>query len=222
MNDRSVTPPPASSGLVRNHVNVIEGRLDGRGLRVGVVVARWNAFVTERLVEGAVDTLLRAGVAPADVTVVRVAGSWELVGAAAELVDRGDVDAIVPIGCLIKGDTIHFDLIASEVAKGLGALAREASVAVSFGVITTDTLEQAIDRAGGKHGNKGAEAAAAALEQVSVLRAIQGIGGSSDDEGTTPVASAPRASANASKTKSKRASAATSAPAAKTRRSAAR
>jgi len=153
-------------------VRVIEGELDAAGLRIALVVSRWNAFITERLLEGATDALVRHGAARRDLEVVRVPGAWEIPQAAARLVDRGGLDAIVALGCLLRGDTIHFDLIAGECAKGLSALGCKSGCAVAFGVLTTDTLEQSIHRAGAKYGNKGAEAAMAAVEQARVNQAI--------------------------------------------------
>jgi 6,7-dimethyl-8-ribityllumazine synthase len=154
-------------------VRFVEGELDAKGLRVGIVVSRFNAFITERLLEAAIDTLVRHGATPSDITVARVPGAWEIPQAAARLVERDDIDAVITLGCLMRGDTIHFDLIAGEVTKGLGALAR-GTTPVVFGVLTTDTLEQSIHRAGAKHGNKGAEAALAAIEQARLLRALAG------------------------------------------------
>jgi 6,7-dimethyl-8-ribityllumazine synthase len=154
-------------------VNVIEGSKDASGLRFAVVVARFNAFVTEKMAEGAVDALRRQGASPGDITLVRVAGAFEIPAAAAAMVARADIDAVVTIGCLIRGDTIHFDLIATECTRGLGELTRTTLKPVTLGVITTENLEQAHDRAGGKAGNKGAEAALAALEQIGVLNAAR-------------------------------------------------
>ena len=154
-------------------VRVVEGKLDAKGLRFAIVVSRFNAFITEPLLEGAVGTLVRLGAAPADITVVWVPGAWEIPQAAARLLEQGDCDALVALGCLMRGDTIHFDLIASEVAKGLGTLGREGPVPVIFGVLTTDSLEQSVHRAGAKYGNKGAEAAQAAVEQATLHRALR-------------------------------------------------
>jgi 6,7-dimethyl-8-ribityllumazine synthase len=162
------SPSPASLADVR----VVEGALDATGLRVAVVVSRFNAFITERLLEGAIDALLRHGAAVPDLEVVRVPGAWEIPQAAARLVDRGGLDAIVALGCLMRGDTIHFELIAGEVCKGLAALGQRSGCAVAFGVLTTDSLEQSVHRAGAKHGNKGAEAAMAAIEMARVNRAL--------------------------------------------------
>jgi 6,7-dimethyl-8-ribityllumazine synthase len=155
-------------------VRVVEGKLDAKGLRIAIVVSRFNAFVTERLLDGAVSTLIRMGAEPHDVTVVWVPGAWEIPQAAARVLDRKEHDALVALGCLMRGDTIHFDLIAGEVAKGLGALGREGSVPVIFGVLTTDSLEQSVHRAGAKYGNKGAEAAQAAVEQATLQRQLAG------------------------------------------------
>jgi 6,7-dimethyl-8-ribityllumazine synthase len=154
-------------------VRVLEGNLDASGARWCILVSRWNAFITERLLEGAIDALVRHGAAPSDITVVRVPGSFELPQVAARILE-GDhgFDALVALGCLMRGDTIHFDLIAGEAIKGLGALAMAHRIPIGFGVLTTDTLEQAVHRAGAKHGNKGAEAALAAVEQLSLYRSI--------------------------------------------------
>lgn len=157
-------------------LRVIEGDLDARGLRVALVVSRFNGFITERLLDGAVDVLVRHGAARRDLLVVRVPGAWEIPAAVARLVDAGGHDAILGLGCLMRGDTIHFDLIAGECAKGLMAQAVRGRTAVVFGVLTTDGLEQSIHRAGAKYGNKGAEAAMAAIEQARVLAAIDGAG----------------------------------------------
>jgi 6,7-dimethyl-8-ribityllumazine synthase len=155
-------------------VRIIEGALDASGMRFAIVVSRFNAFITARLLEGAVDTLRRHGAAAGDITIVWVPGSWELPQTAARVLAAGGHDALIALGCLMRGDTVHFDLIAGEVAKGLAGLGREGEVPVIFGVLTTDTLEQAIHRAGAKSGNKGAEVAAAAIEQVSIYRALSG------------------------------------------------
>ena len=153
-------------------VRTVEGTLDASGMRFAIVVSRFNDFITARLLEGAVATLRKLGAAAADITVVWVPGAWELPQTAARVIASGGHDAIIALGCLMRGDTIHFDLIAGEVAKGLGTLGREGDVPVVFGVLTTDTLEQAIHRAGAKAGNKGGEAAQAAVEQVSLYRAL--------------------------------------------------
>ena len=153
-------------------VSVVEGSLDAAGLRFAILVARWNAIVTEPLLDGAVDALLRSGAKPEDVVVFRTPGSYELAMLADRVLAKDRFDAVIAIGCLIRGDTIHFDLIASEAAKGLSAAGQRHGKPVAFGVLTTDTLEQAINRAGAKAGNKGVEAAMAAVEQARLYAAI--------------------------------------------------
>ena len=153
-------------------VNVLEGSLDAKGLSFAVLVARFNAIVTEPLLEGALDTLTRCGAAESDITVLRTPGSYELPMLADRVLVTGRFDAVIALGCLIRGDTIHFDLIAAEAAKGLVAAGVRHGKPVAFGVLTTDTLEQAINRAGAKAGNKGAEAAMAAIEQVRLYAAL--------------------------------------------------
>ncbi|MFV8756177.1 6,7-dimethyl-8-ribityllumazine synthase [Nannocystaceae bacterium ST9] len=153
-------------------VRVVEGSLDGKGLRFAVVVARFNAVITENLLEGALDTLLRGGASPDDVVVFRTPGSYELPMVADRVLATGRFDAVIALGCLIRGDTIHFDLIAGEAAKGLAAVGIAHGKPVVFGVLTTDDLEQAFHRAGAKAGNKGSEAASTAIEQARLYRAI--------------------------------------------------
>ena len=178
-------------------VRVVEGTLDASGLRFAIVVARFNAFITERLLEGAIDALVRSGARAEDITVVRTPGSYEIPTVVSQVLEVGGFDAVIALGCLIRGDTIHFDLIAGEVTKGIGQLALAFSTPVTFGVLTTDTLEQAIHRAGSKAGNKGAEAAIAAIEQARLFRALQALrGGASEGRGDTgagaPAARRPR------------------------------
>lgn len=160
-------------------MKVIEGSLLGEGLRFALVVSRFNGFLTEQLLAGAVDTLRRHGVREDDLTVARVPGTFELPGAARRLLAGGSFDALVGLGVVIRGDTPHFEYVAGEVAKGLGQLAAEAAVAVGFGVLTTENLEQAIARAGTKQGNKGADAALAALETANLYRQILRVGADS-------------------------------------------
>jgi len=150
----------------------IEGHLDAKGLKVALIASRFNDFVTTRLVEGALDGLIRHGADPKNLTLIKVPGSFELPQVAAKLVGQGRYDAIVALGCLIRGETPHFDLIAAEAAKGLAQVASSSGVPVSFGVLTCDTMEQAIDRAGGKAGNKGWDAALAAIEMVSLFKRL--------------------------------------------------
>ena len=151
---------------------IIEGPLDAKGLKVALIASRFNEFVTAKLVEGALDGLIRHGADPKNLAVVKVPGSFELPQVAARLAGQGNYDAIVALGCLIRGETPHFDLIASEAAKGLAQAAVSSGVPVIFGVLTCDTMEQAIDRAGGKAGNKGWDAALAAIEMVSLFRRL--------------------------------------------------
>ncbi len=150
-----------------------EGKLDATGRRFALVVARFNAFITERLLAGAEDTLLRLGADRRNLTVVRVPGSFEIPSAARMLAETGNYDAIICLGCLIRGDTAHYEVIANEVTRGIGQSAQETGVPHAFGVLTCDTLEQAIDRAGLKAGNKGHDAALAAVEMAQ-LKSVDG------------------------------------------------
>ena len=150
----------------------VSGNLDAAGLRVGIVAARFNEVVVDRLVSGAVDALLRHGADPSDVMVVRVPGAWELPVALERLAGGGAVDALVALGCVVRGATPHFDYVAGEAAAGCGAVARSHGIPVGFGVLTTDTWDQAVERAGGKLGNKGAEVAMTAVEMARVLKEL--------------------------------------------------
>ncbi|MEW6989454.1 6,7-dimethyl-8-ribityllumazine synthase [Colwelliaceae bacterium 6441] len=151
-------------------MNVIEANFDASGKKIAIVVSRFNSFVVDRLLEGAVDTLIRHGnVADDDITVVKVPGAYELPLVAKKAAKSGKYDAIIAIGAVIRGGTPHFDFVAGECNKGLAQVCLESEIPVSFGVITTDTIEQAIDRAGLKVGNKGGEAALSALEMINVL-----------------------------------------------------
>ena len=152
----------------------IEGALRGDGLRVAIAVARFNSFITDRLLAGALDGLRRHGVADDGVTVVRVPGAWELPVTVKALAESGKYDAIIALGAVIRGDTPHFDYVAGEAAKGVGQVMVSTGVPVAFGVLTTNTLEEAIDRAGAKSGNKGFDAAATAIEMASVLGQLRG------------------------------------------------
>jgi 6,7-dimethyl-8-ribityllumazine synthase len=153
--------------------NVIEGDLSARELKFAVVIARFNSFITDKLLEGARDALLRTGGDLGAVDVVRVPGSWELPAAAKALALTGKYDAIIALGAVIKGDTPHFDYVAGNAASGLATVQSETGVPVAFGVITTLTVEQAIDRAGAKSGNKGFDAAMTAIEMANLLRQIK-------------------------------------------------
>lgn len=148
------------------------GHLDASGLRVGVVAARFNDAVVERLVAAATDTLVRHGAQPADVHVAWVPGAFDLPVVVQRMAASGSYDAIVALGCVVRGATPHFDHVAGQCAAGVATVARETGIPVGFGVLTTDTWEQAVERAGGKLGNKGAEAALAAVETARVLQEL--------------------------------------------------
>ncbi|MFL6302723.1 MAG: 6,7-dimethyl-8-ribityllumazine synthase [Candidatus Sulfotelmatobacter sp.] len=150
----------------------LEGKLDASGRRFAIVVSRFNSFITERLLLSACDGLLRTGAHKKDIDVVRVPGAFEIPTASRTLASTGKYDAIICIGCLLRGDTAHYDVIVNEVTRGIGQSAQETGVPHAFGVLTCDTLEQAIDRAGLKMGNKGFEAALAAVEMASLNAAI--------------------------------------------------
>jgi 6,7-dimethyl-8-ribityllumazine synthase len=149
---------------------ILEGRLDAKGMRFALLVARFNDLVGERLLAGALDCLERHGAGADARTVVRVPGSWEMPLAARKLAASGKHDAVVALGALIRGETPHFDVLAAEVAKGLAQVSLDSGIPVIFGVLTADTLDQALDRAGAKAGNKGWEAALSAVEMVDLLR----------------------------------------------------
>jgi len=152
---------------------VFEGKLDGAGLRVGIVVSRFNNLITERLLEGALDRLRRSNVADDAIDVCRVPGAFEVPKAAKVMAETGRYDGIVALSAVIRGATPHFEYVAGEVSKGLARVNLDASVPLAFGVITADTIDQAIERAGTKAGNKGAQAAESLIEMVNVLRAVQ-------------------------------------------------
>jgi 6,7-dimethyl-8-ribityllumazine synthase len=154
----------------------LEGALDASGKRFAIVVSRFNAFITERLLQSACDGLLRSGANKKDIAIVRVPGSFEIPSAARTLAETKKYDAIICLGCLLRGDTAHYDVIVNEVTRGIGQSAQETGVHHAFGVLTCDTLEQAIDRAGLKMGNKGFEAALAAVEMASLKSEIRGQG----------------------------------------------
>lgn len=155
----------------------MEGDLSAAGMRFAIVVARWNAVITDRLLEGALDALLRSGARRDDIEIVRVPGAWEIPAAARTLAGRAvsgaaALDAIVTLGCLLRGETAHYEAIYNEVSRGIGQSQQETGIPHSFGVLTCETLEQALNRAGIKAGNKGFEAAAAAIEMVSLRRKL--------------------------------------------------
>lgn len=151
-------------------IKVVEGDFRESSARFSIVIARFNAFVVESLLEGAIDTLKRHGVAESDIEVVRVPGAFELPLAVKKVALLRKPDAIIALGAVIRGGTPHFDYVAGECTKGVASVMLESEIPVSFGVLTTDTIEQAIERSGTKAGNKGADAAMCALEMVSLLR----------------------------------------------------
>jgi 6,7-dimethyl-8-ribityllumazine synthase len=178
-----VPPDPATAA--------IEGNLNGAGKRFAIVLSRFNAFITERLFQSAYDGLLRSGVDKENISLVRVPGSFEIPSAARTLAETGKYDAIICLGCLLRGDTAHYDVIVNEVTRGIGQSAQETGVPHAFGVLTCDTLEQAIDRAGLKMGNKGFETALAAVEMANLKQAVVGrrssvVGKNAPGKGTSP------------------------------------
>ena len=150
----------------------IEGDFTATNARFTIVVARFNGFVVEELLSGAIDTLTRHGVPDENITVVRVPGAFDIPVAAARVAEKEDCDAIIALGAVIRGGTAHFEYVAGECASGLSSVALESGIPVAFGVLTTDTIEQAIERSGTKAGNKGADAAMSALEMTSLLRKL--------------------------------------------------
>lgn len=153
-------------------MRTIDGQLSAKDLKVAIVASRFNAFIVDRLVDGAVDTLQRSGASEGDLTVVRCPGAFEIPQVARRVLETGSYDAIICLGCVIRGATPHFDYVAGEAAKGVGQLGMTAKVPVVFGVLTTDTIEQAVERAGTKAGNKGADAAMAAIEMASLFKQL--------------------------------------------------
>jgi 6,7-dimethyl-8-ribityllumazine synthase len=151
---------------------VIEGQLHLDSAKIAILVARFNGFIVDSLLAGAQDTLRRSGIDPGDITIVRVPGAFEMPLVADKLAANGKYDAIIALGAVIRGATPHFDYVAGECSKGLAQVSLKHSLPVAFGVLTTDTIEQAIERAGTKAGNKGAEAAHSAIEMVSLLREL--------------------------------------------------
>ncbi len=150
----------------------IEGGFDAKGLKVVMVASRFNDFIVSRLIDGAVDTLIRHGASMEDISVVRVPGAFEITQMLGKVIRSGKFDAAIALGAVIRGSTPHFDYIAAEVAKGVAHIAMDAPIAVSFGVLTTDTIEQAVERAGSKAGNKGADAAMSVIETANLMKAF--------------------------------------------------
>jgi 6,7-dimethyl-8-ribityllumazine synthase len=161
----------AGSGTLS--MRTVEGSLDGKGLRIALVVSRFNDFIAQRLLEGALDCLRRHGVADKDITVARVPGAFEIPVTARRMALSRKVDAVVCVGCVIRGETSHYEQVCAEVARGVASVALEAGLPVTFGVLTTENLHQAIERAGAKGGNKGWDAALAAIEMVSLFRSLE-------------------------------------------------
>jgi 6,7-dimethyl-8-ribityllumazine synthase len=152
---------------------VFEGQLAAGGLRFAIVVSRFNSFITERLLSGAMDALTRTGADTSQIDTVKVPGAWEIPLVAAELARQHRYDAVICLSAVVRGDTPHFDYVAGEAAKGIAHASAETGVPVAFGVLTTNTLEQAIDRAGGKGGNKGFDAAMTAIEMANLMRTLR-------------------------------------------------
>jgi len=146
-----------------------EGKLQAEGKKFGIVIARFNSFIAERLLEGALDTLTRSGVVDKNIEVARVPGAFEIPLVAQKMVKSGRYDAVICLGAVIRGSTPHFDFVANEATKGIAMASMDSGVPIIFGVLTTDTIEQAIERAGSKAGNKGSECAATAIEMVNLL-----------------------------------------------------
>lgn len=153
-------------------MKVIEGKYSGEGIRIGIVASRFNEFITSKLVSGAEDCLTRHGVASDDITAAWVPGAFEVPMIAKRMAKSGNYDAIICVGAVIRGATSHYDYVCSEASKGIAAVSLETGVPVMFGILTTDTIEQAIERAGTKAGNKGYDCAMSALETVNLIRGI--------------------------------------------------
>ena len=152
---------------------IIEGRISAEGFRFAILVSRFNDFISSKLVEGAMDALKRHGGNEDQVSLIKVPGAFEIPLAAKKLAESGKFNAIICLGAVIRGSTPHFDYVAAEVSKGIAQVALESKVPVTFGVLTTDNLEQAIERAGSKSGNKGWDAAMAAMEMVNLFKQIK-------------------------------------------------
>jgi 6,7-dimethyl-8-ribityllumazine synthase len=161
-----------SENPLHNQPNAIEGDLSAVKMRFAIVTTRWNTVITDRLLQGSLDALHRSGAAKSDIEIVRVPGAWEVPSAARTLAESKKFDAIITLGCLLRGETAHYEAIYNEVARGIGQSQQETGVPHAFGVLTCETLEQALDRAGLKAGNKGFEAATAAIEMISIQRKI--------------------------------------------------
>lgn len=152
---------------------VFEGNLDAKGLKFGIVVGRFNSFIAERLLEGALDALIRHGASDANIAVASVPGAFEIPLAAKKMADSGNYDALICLGAVIRGSTPHFDYVASEVSKGIAQVSLQSGCPIAFGVLTTDTIEQAVERAGTKAGNKGFDAAVTAIETANLFKGLK-------------------------------------------------
>ena len=150
----------------------IEGNLQAEGKKFGIIVSRFNSFISEKLLEGAIDTLLRSGASDDDIEIVRVPGAYEIPLIALKMAKSGKYDSVICLGVIIRGATPHFDFVANEAAKGIAQVGMDTGLPIIFGVLTTETIEQAIERAGSKAGNKGSECASAAVEMVNLLSKI--------------------------------------------------
>lgn len=155
-------------------MNIIEGELQAKGFKFGIVVSRFNDFITSRLLDGAVDALVRHGAQEKDIEVVRVPGAFEIPLVAKKMAAKGTYHALICVGTVIRGATPHFDYVAAEVSKGIAAASLDTGVPIAFGVITSDTIEQAVERAGSKAGNKGWDAALTAIEMAQVVKKMGG------------------------------------------------
>ena len=154
------------------HLNTIEGHLQARGLKFALVASRFNEFIVEKLISGCVDSLVRHGAIKDDLTLVRIPGAFEIPLVAKRLAGKGEYHGIICLGAVIRGSTPHFDYVAAEVSKGIAQVSLQSEIPIGFGILTTDTLEQAIERAGSKAGNKGVDAALAVLETARVLKQL--------------------------------------------------
>lgn len=153
-------------------MKIVEGNFDGKGVKIAIVASRFNEFITKELIGGAEDTLVRHNVNTDDIHVYRVPGAFEIPSVCVKLAKSGKYDAVITLGAVIRGSTSHFDYVAAEVSKGVASVAMQYNIPVIFGVLTTDTIEQAVERAGTKAGNKGSDAAMAALEMVSLYKGM--------------------------------------------------
>ena len=156
-------------------MNVYEGKLISKGIKVGIVAARFNEFIVSKLISGCEDVLLRHGVHGEDISLAWVPGAFEIPLIAGKMAKSGRYDAVIALGAVIRGSTSHYDYVCAEVSKGIAAMSLESGVPVMFGVLTTDTIEQAIERAGTKEGNKGADCAQGAIEMVNLIRGLENI-----------------------------------------------